>query len=84
MVNITVSKNSIQMSVKSKKRMSIDNMRVGKNYFLKNHGETTSFSVLATVGTNDFKIKDLLSLETYHFGMLIEYGLGEDFELYEI
>ncbi|MCG8306052.1 MAG: hypothetical protein MI975_01585 [Cytophagales bacterium] len=72
------------MSGTSKKIMSIDNMRVGKNYFIKNHGETTSFSVLATSGVNDFKIKDLLSLEIYQFGRLIEFGIGEDFELYEI
>ena len=72
------------MSKSDKKTMSIDNMRVGKNYYIKNHGETTSFSVLETSGSNDFKIKDLLSLEIYLFGSLIQYGLGEDFELYEI
>ena len=59
-------------------------MRVGKNYFVQNHGESTSFSVLETIGINDFKIKDLLSLEIYRFGQLIEFGIGEDFELYEI
>ena len=72
------------MSGSGKKKMSIDNMRVGKNYFIKNYGETTSFSVLETVGFGDFRIKDLLSLETYRFGKLVEYGIGEDFELYEI
>ncbi len=72
------------MSKSDKKTMSIDTMRVGKNYFIKNHGETTSFSVLETSGVNDFKIKDLLSLEIYSFGTLIQYGIGEDFELYEI
>jgi hypothetical protein len=64
--------------------MSVDNMRVGKNYFLRNHGETTSFLVLETTGVNDYKIKDLLTLELYHFHTLIQYGIGEDFELYEI
>ena len=72
------------MSISDKKIMSIDNMRVGKDYFIKNYGETTSFSVLETIGINDFKIKDLISLEIYSFGKLIEYGLGDDFELYEI
>jgi len=64
--------------------MSIDNMRIGKNYFIRNHGEKTSFTVLETAGENDFVIKDLLTLETYHFGQLITYGIGEDFELYEL
>jgi hypothetical protein len=72
------------MTVSGKKTMSFDNMRVGKKYFIKNHGETTSFSVLATLGQDDFKIKDLLSLEEYSFGTLIQYGIGQDFELYEI
>jgi hypothetical protein len=67
-----------------KKRMSFDNMRVGKNYFLTNYGDKTSFSVIATAGSNDFKIKDLLTLEIYYFGELVRYGIGEDFELFEI
>lgn len=67
-----------------RKRMSIDNMRVGKSYFIRNYGETTSFLVLETAGINDFKIKDLLTLEIHLFGILIQYGIGEDFELYEI
>lgn len=72
------------MPLQERKRMSIDNMRVGKNYFLRNYGETTSFLVLETTGVNDYKIKDLLTLEMYRFHNLIQYGIGEDFELYEI
>ena len=72
------------MWASGKKTMSFDNMRVGKKYFIRNHGETTSFSVLATIGQNDFRIKDLLTLEEYAFGSLIQYGIGHDFELYEI
>jgi hypothetical protein len=68
----------------AKKRMSFDNMRVGKSYFLQNHGDKTSFMIIATDGIRDFKIKDLLTLEIYRFGELIQYGIGEDFELYEI
>ncbi len=68
----------------NRKTMSYDNMRVGKRYFLRNHGETTSFLVLETAGIDDFKIKDLLTLDIYLFGDLIRYGRGKDFELYEI
>ena len=64
--------------------MSLDNLRIGKSYFVKNHGEKTSFLVLETEGRNNFKIRDLLSLETSLFGDLIQYGIGADFELYEI
>ncbi len=68
----------------NKKRMSYDNMRVGKKYIVTNYGETRQFIVLATTGHNDFKIKDLLTLEQYLFSELIRYGLGNDFELYEV
>ena len=67
-----------------RKTMSYDNMRIGKRYFLRNHGETTSFLVIEPEGTNDFKIKDLISQDMYLFGDLIRFGRGKDFELYEI
>ena len=72
------------MAAKERKKMSIDNMRIGKSYFLRNHGDTTSFIVLETTSENDYTIKDLLTLEIYKFNTLIRYGTGEDFELYEI
>ncbi len=69
---------------KSKKRMSYDNMRVGKKYVITNYGETNRFVILAAAGHNDFRVKDLLTLEQYLFTDLIRYGKGEDFELYEL
>lgn len=74
----------MKKDIPGRKTMSHDNMRVGKNYFLRNNGETTRFLVLETEGSNDFKIKDLLTLDSYIFGDLIRYGIGADFELYEI
>jgi hypothetical protein len=67
-----------------RKSMSVDTMRVGKSYHIQNLGEHTSFTVLASMGENDFRIKDLLTLEVYEFQELIKYGLGDDYELYEI
>ena len=72
------------MASSDRKTMSYDNMRIGKKYFIRNHGETTSFLILETQGIDDFKIKDLLSLELYSFADLIRFGIGKDFELYEI
>lgn len=66
------------------KSTAINNLRVGKCFFLKNFGETTSFMVLDKTSENDFRIKDLLSLETYLFSKLVTYGTGSDFELSEI
>ncbi len=62
----------------------INNLRIGKCYFLRNFGEGTSFRILDKVSDDDFRIKDLLSLETYLFSKLIKYGMGKDFELKEI
>lgn len=64
--------------------MSLDNLRVGKNYFLKNFGETTSFMVLEASGERDFIVKDLLTLEIYRLSQLIRFGMGEDFDLREL
>lgn len=72
------------MNKADKKRMSIDNMRVGKKYCLVNYGDTTRFTILDSTAREDFTIKDLLSMETYRFSELIEYGIGPDFELFEI
>ncbi len=62
----------------------VNNLRIGKCYFLRNLGENTSFMVLDKVSEDDFRIKDLLSMETYLFSKLIKYGIGKDFELNEI
>lgn len=64
--------------------MSIDNLRVGKNYFIRNYSETTSFTVLEASEEKDFIIKDLLTLEIYKLSHLIRYGIGSDFELREL
>lgn len=72
------------MRTHSNKKMSIDNIRIGKKYFVRNHGESTSFMVLETSGHDDFKVKDLLTLDIYQFKDLIQYGVGTDFELFEI
>ncbi len=67
-----------------KKTMSDDNMRVGKSYCLTNYGETTNFFIIETTGRDDFKIKDLFTLELYQFNDLVKYGRGSDFELFEL
>jgi len=72
------------MGQRGKRVMSIDTMRVGKKYCLINHRETTTFRILAAEGSNDFSVKDQLTLEVYRFTSLISYGRGDDFELFEV
>jgi hypothetical protein len=64
--------------------MTRQRLRIGKCYFLRNNGETTSFTVLEVIDDHDYLIKDLLSMESYLYSRLTRYGLGNDFDLYEI
>ncbi|WP_420318645.1 hypothetical protein [Ekhidna sp.] len=64
--------------------LAFSSMRVGKKYRLINYGEESEFILLEVIGRNDYKLKDLFSLESYRMSELIQYGRGEDFELREI
>lgn len=64
--------------------MAFSSMRVGKKYRLINYGEKSEFVLLEVMGRNDYKLKDLFSMESYLMSDLIKYGRGEDFELREI
>ena len=64
--------------------LAFSSMRVGKKYRLTNYGETSEFTLLEVIGRNDYRLKDLFSLERYLMSELIQFGKGEDFELREI
>lgn len=64
--------------------IAFSSMRVGKKYQLVNYGDKSVFELIEVVGRNDFKLKDLNSLEYYHMSDLMKFGKGEDFELLEI
>ena len=64
--------------------MSLDNLRVGKQYRLINYGEVSEFEVLEVFDDGDFRIKDLLSLDEYRLSKLVEYGTSDDFDIEEL
>lgn len=64
--------------------MAFSSMRVGKKYRLINYGEKSEFTLIEVIGRNDYRLKDLFSMEDYLMSELIQYGKGEDFELREI
>ena len=64
--------------------MSLDNLRIGKKYFLYNFVEESRFEVLERLEDKNYRVKDLLSLDTYELGDLIRYGTSDDFEIEEI
>jgi len=64
--------------------LSFENIRVGKKYILKNYGEKALFQVLEKTADNDFRVKDLQTLEYYMISDLIRYGKGNDYDFYEL
>ena len=64
--------------------LAFSSMRVGKKYRLINYGEKSEFMLLEVVGRDDYRLKDLFSMEDYLMSELTQYGKGEDFELREI
>lgn len=64
--------------------ISLNTIRTGKKYFFRNFGEERSFQVMRILSDSDFFLKDLNSLETYRYSELIQFGVGEDFELIEL
>lgn len=64
--------------------LAFDNLRVGKKYYLQNYGEVSEFYVQERLGTDNFKVKDLHTLEIYELQDLVKYGRSDDFDLWEI
>ncbi len=64
--------------------LAFSSMRVGKKYRLINYGEKSEFILQEVIGRNDYKLKDLFSMESYLMSELIQFGKGDDFELREI
>jgi hypothetical protein len=64
--------------------LSFDGLRTGKRYRLVNYGESHDFVVMNVLGNGDFDVKDLITLESYRLKTLIQYGIGQDYDLAEI
>ncbi|WP_226388823.1 hypothetical protein [Penaeicola halotolerans] len=64
--------------------LSLDNIRVGKRYRIKNFGEITEVQVMARISDENYKVKDLVTLEVFELEDLIRYGLGKDYDIDEI
>lgn len=64
--------------------MSFDALRVGKRYYLTNFGERFEFQIQERKENDNFLVKDLNTLEHYELKDLIKYGVGKDYELYEL
>ncbi|GAB3651133.1 hypothetical protein GCM10028791_19450 [Echinicola sediminis] len=64
--------------------IALDNLRVGRVYYLVNYGERRELEVLARLTKENFKVKDLDTLEIYELDELLRWGIGKDYELEEL
>ena len=64
--------------------LSFNALRVGKKYRLVNFGDTYEFEVERMLTNDDFKVKDLHTLERYLLKDTVKFGKGKDFELREL
>ncbi len=64
--------------------ISVESVRVGKRYFMQNNREYHEFKILKATGRNDFLCEDLSSMEQYLLSELTAYGIGSDYEFYEL
>lgn len=63
--------------------LSFDVLRVGKRYFMVNYGERYEFEI-ERILINDFKVKDIHTLERYLLKDMLKFGKGKDFEIREL
>jgi hypothetical protein len=66
------------------KGLALSSLRVGKKYRLTNFGDTNEFVIERVINSNDFAVKDLLTLERYRLKDLYKFGKGKDFEILEL
>ncbi len=64
--------------------LSFDVLRVGKKYSLVNYGDRYEFQIERILLNEDFKVKDLHTLERYHLKEVLKFGKGKDFEIREL
>jgi hypothetical protein len=64
--------------------LSFDVLRVGKKYSLVNFNERYEFIIEEIFPGQNFRLKDLHTLEIMFMKDLIKFGKGKDFEIREI
>lgn len=63
--------------------IALDNLRVGRIYRLVNQGEIRTIEIMARLSGDNFRIKDLDTLEYYTIHELLQWGRAKDYDLEE-
>jgi hypothetical protein len=64
--------------------MALDNLRVGRVYRFINMGEVRNLEIMSRLSGENFKVKDLDTLEIYEMEELLRWGRGKDYDLDEL
>lgn len=64
--------------------IALDNLRVGRIYLLINQGERRKLEIVSRISGENFKVKDLDTLEYYTLEELLRWGRGKDYDLEEL
>jgi hypothetical protein len=64
--------------------IALDNLRVGRKYLLVNQGEIRKLEIITRLRGENFKVKDLDTLEFYTIEELLQWGRGKDYDLDEL
>lgn len=64
--------------------IALDNLRVGRTYRMINQGEIRTLQIIDRLSGDNFKVKDLDTLEYYTIFELLQWGKGKDYDLDEI
>ena len=64
--------------------LSFNAMRVGWKYRLINNGDIYELEIIKPLERDNFRLKDLFSLEEYDLKDIIAFGKGKDFEIREL
>jgi hypothetical protein len=63
--------------------LSFDVLRVGHRYYMINHGDRYEFEI-ERILADDFKVKDIHTLERFLLKDVLKFGKGKDFEIREL
>jgi len=64
--------------------IALDNLRVGRRYLLINQGEVRQLEIMARLNGDNFKVKDLDTLELYTIEELLRWGKEKDYDIEEL
>ena len=64
--------------------LALSNLRKNHNYTLTNDGITTTFVVTEVLGTENYKAKNLETLDIFETRELTQYGISKDYNLEEL